>query len=387
MATKVLIVHNFYRSDSPSGENILVEQEAGLVASSYEVDTFYFYSDKLNFKNSLLKVLVALLAVVNPIAILRFIKCVRRFRPDVIHIHNLFPFIGYWVLFFKGKSRVVYTLHNYRFFCVSGLVTRNDKPCVKCLKRNLMWYGVLHKCYRNSYIASLIVLVNNLVFRVFEVHRLVDVFIVLTNFQKDVMADYGIPREKIIVKPNPVEFPKLRVKFDCRCKTVLFVGRLSEEKGIVNLINSWKKCSVGERGFRLRVLGDGPLRDLVTEIAQCDPTIIVEGAVKPSDVKHAMSNSYLLVVPSRWFEGFPMVIREAISAGTPFAVTDIGGLPEIAREFNGFVIEGDLADFLEYFCCGDDVGAMDEMSQKIYSSGYDKLESRNNLKILGDIYG
>jgi glycosyltransferase involved in cell wall biosynthesis len=124
---------------------------------------------------------------------------------------------------------------------------------------------------------------------------------------------------------------------------MLFVGRLSEEKGIRPLLEAWTNH---DPGLPLVIVGDGPLRDLVAAAVRRLPRLIHwRGHVERHEVVNHLRDALGLVVPSIWYEGMPMCILEALSTGTPVIVSNIGGLPEIvSHNASGLLVEpGDSA--------------------------------------------
>jgi glycosyltransferase involved in cell wall biosynthesis len=175
----------------------------------------------------------------------------------------------------------------------------------------------------------------------------VDAFITLTEFQREMMINAGLPEERVYVKPNFYPGNPEPVMWKDRGNYVVFAGRLSPEKGVETLVRAWLRW--GWQAPELRVLGDGPLREPLERLAASVKEVHIQffGQVPAKDAEHEIARSKLLILPSVCFEGFPMVIREAFAFGTPVAVSDIGPLPSIVQHgVSGVVFAPGDADAL-----------------------------------------
>jgi len=237
----------------------------------------------------------------------------------------------------------VQTLHNYRLWCPAAKFLRDGKVCEACLGRNA-WPGVVHACYRGSRPATAAAAA------MLAVHRRmgswqtkVDVYIALTEFTRRKFVEGGLPAERIVVKPN-------FVAGDLEPKTqpggyVLFVGRLSEEKGPQLLPSAWRSMPTK---IPLRIVGDGPLLETLSREVRASSLAEIElaGQRTPDEVRALMHGARFLVFPSMWYEGFPMTIAEAFAGGLPVVATRLGSMAEIVQDgVTGLHVEpGNAAD-------------------------------------------
>ena len=159
----------------------------------------------------------------------------------------------------------------------------------------------------------------------------VEAFIVLTEFQRERMIKAGLPDNCVYVKPNFYNGVPVVVPWANRKPCVVFVGRLTAEKGVEELIRAW--ILWGAEAPELRIVGDGNLRKKLEELAATHPEVPIRllGRLTKMAAQAEIARAYLLVLPSKWFEGFPMVVVEAFASGTPVAVSDIGSLPFIVE--------------------------------------------------------
>jgi glycosyltransferase involved in cell wall biosynthesis len=337
---KILLVHNFYGSASPSGENQVFETDKVLLLQhGHDVDEFTRYSDEIRSTGVFGVLKGAFATPYNPFMVQAIKKKVELFKPDVVHVHNTFPLISPAI--FRGighQAARVLTLHNYRLFCPAAIPMRNGTVCTDCLDRRSVWPSIRHGCYRNSRLASLPLAANVALHRALGTwQNEVDAFIALTDFQRTTMVAAGLPEGRVHVKPNYFPGNPPVVPWAERGEYAVFAGRLSDEKGVRTLVNAW--LAWGADAPELRIVGDGPLRTEL-ERAAAVSNIRFLGQLSSEESIRQIGNALLLLLPSECFEGFPMVIREAFAFGTPAAVSNLGPLPSIVNSgVNGVVFE------------------------------------------------
>ncbi len=262
-------------------------------------------------------------------------KYIQKFRPDVAHFHNLFPLItpsAYYACI-DGGVPVVQTLHNYRYICPGAQLLRKRRVCEKCINHNL-FYASLHRCYRNSIFQTYAVV------RMLKFHRKIDTwatkvnaFIALTNFSKYKFIEGGLPSNKLFVKPN--FFPCTEKPIEKEGSFCIFLGRLSEEKGVITLIKSYKQLQL-QKGkiLPLKIVGDGPQKTNLEKIVKNESIMNIEfvGNLSSKKVFSYLRDSAFVILPSIWYEGFPLVVVEAFAHGKPVIASRIGSLGEIVTD-------------------------------------------------------
>lgn len=311
---KILVVHNFYASKNPSGENKYVLDEVNeLRRSGYEIDTCFIRNDFL--RSSKLLGFVAGLEIFFPVVSFVLIAMhVVRFRPDYLHFHNTFPRIS-WISLLIWRKRSFLTLHNYRAICVNGMAIRNSKVCLDCYIHRSRLIGVRRACYRGSITQSFFVWVYaTLIVRLVGFDKIYRIFC-FSNLQKKYITEtLGLKGRNICIKNNIIhENIKANIgplKFPLRG---VFVGRFSQEKGISDLMN----CLNLSRHLFERIDFIGGYRSDLPAAAvetSADKKYIFHGPLHNEEVKKILEQSDVLFIPSICLEGQPVVAIEALES-------------------------------------------------------------------------
>jgi glycosyltransferase involved in cell wall biosynthesis len=323
---RILIAHNYYQQSG--GEDQCVAQEIALLREhGHDVGLFSLHNDGIKTMG---KTKAAHAAIWNSVAHSQLRETLREKPADIVHFHNTFPLMSpaaYYAARAEGV-RVVQTLHNYRLACANALLLRDGRVCEDCLGHFAPWKSMRCGCYRGSRAASTVTTAMLATHRAMGTWRnAVDVYIALTEFGRRKFIAAGLPPERIVVKPNFVS-PDRGVE-DGGGNFAIFVGRLSEEKGVTTLLQTWQLL----RGaMPLVIVGDGPLAPLVREAAERDPTIRWLGRLCPDAVLQLIGDAEFVVLPSICFEAFPRVIAEAFSKGTPVIASRAGAMAELVDD-------------------------------------------------------
>lgn len=331
---KVAIVHNRYMSSSPSGENQIVDADVTLLrAAGIDVIPFFEDSDQVLQRPVRTALKAATGPVHSPGAVRRFRRLLDEERPDVVHVHNVFPLISPSIVVEANRhgTPVVQTVHNYRHTCVNGLHFRDGHNCTECVGRKLPIPSVRHGCYRGSSVQSLPMALSSTIHA--RTWAGVDRFLAPSLFVRDYLMMAGIPAEQISIRPSWVPDPG---HSPVAGRDIIFVGRLDRPKGLPMLLKAWRSLPMHQTRH-LRIVGDGPLADEVSDATRQDPSIHYLGRLKPAAVMREMKNAAAIVVPSLTFEGYPLVLAEAFGIGRPAIVTGGGSLPGIVDEAIGWV--------------------------------------------------
>jgi glycosyltransferase involved in cell wall biosynthesis len=324
---RVLVVHNRYRSSAESGENRAVEREIELLREG-GCTVVRYVRDSDDIARFGVRDLVALPARVvwSEDDRRSLMRLVARARPDIVHVHNTFPLISPSSIHAVAALGIpsVVTVHNYRLFCANGLLFRDGRPCEDCLGSS-PFPGVVHACYRGSRLATVPIALNISGHRRIGTWERVSAFVALSEFARAKMIAGGIPAERISIKPNFAPAPQHpRVGAGSH---LLFMGRLSPEKGADLLVSAWSS----DLGSML-VAGEGPSRrDLESSAVMHGSSVRFLGHRTPDQCITLLRSARALVVPSRAYEGFPVVLVEAFAHGVPVIAPDHGPFPEIVE--------------------------------------------------------
>ena len=348
---RILIAHNRYQQ--AGGEDNVVEAERALL-SQHGHDVELLLVDNRDLADGILtQIKTAFTATYSRIGREKLREAISIFRPDIVHVHNFFPQLSpsiYDACADEGVA-VVQTLHNYRLICPGALLMRDGNICEQCITGS-PYQAAVYGCYRNSKLGSLAVA------HMVATHRRlgtwskkVNHFIACTEFSKSKFTQAGFSEDRISVKPNFVldpqasTDPKKRDDWKSREGFALFVGRLSPEKGVRTLFKAWTTLDIH---YCLKVAGCGPLEDEMPE----QTNIVGLGFQAQDNVRSLMDEALFLVVPSEWFEGFPMVIVEAFAHGLPVLASKLGSMGEIIEDgVTGLFFEpGDANDLALKAC-------------------------------------
>lgn len=323
---RILVVHSRYASGASSGENRVVEDEVELLRSGgHDVHT---WSPEPDDSSTRARAGMALRAVWSRSAAAEVRRLARSFRADVIHVHNLFPMLSPAVL--RGTpAPVVVTLHNYRLLCLPAVFLRDGRACEDCLGK-LPWRGVVHRCYRGSAAGSAALAASLGVHRRAGTFAHVAAFLAVSDFVREKHLEAGFDPARIRVKPN---FVAAMPRREGPGEEFLFLGRLSEEKGLDRLVSVWRDVPA-----RLVVVGDGPERARLE--AAAPDTVEFRGAVPSGEVGGYLARARALVLPSICYEGAPRTVVEAFAAGVPVVANRHGALPTVVADgTSGLLVE------------------------------------------------
>ena len=369
---RILVVHNAYRLRG--GEDAVVDSEIDLLRSrGNEVEALIRHNDEVNERAPLALAWQTLWSRESA-AWVR--DAIERFRPDVMHVHNTLPLVSPSIYWAAAQCRVpvVQTLHNFRLLCPQAMLLREGKVCEDCVGR-LPLAGIRHACYRDSraqtaVVAGMVVLHRGLgTFR----HK-VGRFIALTDFCRDKFIEGGLPAERVVVKPNFVDVP---VQPRQPRQGLLFVGRLSQEKGVHGLA----AAAASSPDVELSIAGDGP----DAAVFDAAPHVRRLGRVPADDVLKHMGRAVALVLPSICYENFPRTIVEAFACGTPVIASRLGAMGELVEHGRtGLLVNpADAAAWSDAMRWAQDhpaeMAAMGDNARQVYEARFGPEENHGQL--------
>lgn len=332
---RILLIHNKYKQ--AGGEDGVFKTEGELLAGfGHIVEEMVFDNSSINgFLN---KCINGLKFLYNPTSAKAIGKKIEQFKPDVIHVHNFVPLISpsvFWVAN-KHKVPIILTLHNFRMICPSATLFHKNFIYEKSLQSSFPWDAIMKGVYRNSVVETAILAFGMAFHHMIGTwNNKVDFYIALTSFAKGkfVGARVPLPTQKVLVKPNSVS--------DCGMGTArrrdhfLFVGRLVEEKGLRTLLQAALLSP-----FKLIIIGEGPMQQEVIDHAKLNPNVVYLGPQNKATVISHMKACAGLIFPSLWYEGLPLTMVEAFSAGTPVIASNHGAMAELINDgVNGLLFE------------------------------------------------
>tara|TARA_Y100000590_G_C15729467_1_gene1016448 strand:- start:7 stop:1158 length:1152 start_codon:yes stop_codon:yes gene_type:complete len=295
--------------------------------------------------------------------------------PDIVHIHNLFPLWSFSVIeFFKKKEiPIIITLHNYRFLW--------DK--IKLLDKNSFKYGF----FKNSKILTLII--GYLFNKNNKFFKYVSNFICLTKFQKNLFKNFGFNKKHLIVKQNSLKLTNKYIEWKNRNEKIIYVGRLSPEKGVYTILKAWKIW--GKNAPILEIVGNGEEEEKLKKYKKEHglTKVIFSGKLTYKQVQKKIEKSKLLIIPSEWYEPFGLVILEAFSKGTPVAASNIGSLPNLVKNnHNGFLFKfkNEISLFKKVKQAWTKKNYLKNLSKKTKNTFNQFYKINNNYQILISIY-
>lgn len=373
---RVLVVHNGYQQ--AGGEDAVVEAETSLLRERGHAVL------ELRRHNDELKEIGALSALQQTLWSRRsyadVATALREYRPDVVHVHNTFPLVSpsmYWACASAGVP-VVQTLHNFRLACPQAMFLRDGKSCESCLSR-LPLPAVRHRCYRGSRAQSAAVAAMLSVHRGLGTwRRKVTRYIALNEFCREKFRAAGLPPARLTLKPNFVDAAACthgpRSGF-------LFVGRMSEEKGIATLAHAWREPELP----RLTGIGDGPQVALLQGV----PGVTLLGTQPAAVVRSHMERAMALVLPSVCYESMPRTLVEAFAAGLPVIASRAGPLAELVDEGQTGLLfaPGDVDGLRRCVAWAaahpDEMATMGQRARSVYEERY---TADRNYGLLSGIY-
>jgi glycosyltransferase involved in cell wall biosynthesis len=323
---KVLSIHNRYQQFG--GEDKVFDSETALLESKgHQVVRFTISNDQASDLGPLD---LAKATIWNQNIYEELRALVRKEQPNVAHFYNTFLLVSpaaYHAVKEEGIP-IVQALQNYRLMCANkGSLFRDNKICEECVGKFVPWPAVVHGCYRGSRPQTAVIAAMLAFHRSIRTYQdKIDLFIPITEFVKEKHVEGGLSPEKMMIKPNFLEpDPGLG---SGEGNFVLFVGRLTEEKGVLTLLKAWE--SLGQK-IPLKILGTGPLSEYTQRAASQNPGVDYLGFKSAQEIYELMGRARALVCPSEWYEPFGLVIIEAYAKGTPVIASNQGAIKTLVE--------------------------------------------------------
>jgi glycosyltransferase involved in cell wall biosynthesis len=282
---RILIIHTFYQD--PGGEDTVFQQESSLLAQGHEVQTLTFQNKK-GWRGAL----QTIGSFWNICAAQRVKKIIRTFKPDIVHVHNTHYAAGPIIVRTIAKLGIpqVMTLHNFRLLCPSATLYHHNHLFLDSLQEEFPWTAIRQKAFNNSTVKTFLLALNYWFHRKIGTWAKVNRYINLSSFAKNIFVEstLHLPSTKFEIKPNFV-FPATIAPEGTKAYFV-YVGRLSDEKGILNLIDTF----IGT-DFQLQLIGGGPLENEVLRSIKNQPNISYLGFKKRSEILPLIAKAQALL--------------------------------------------------------------------------------------------
>lgn len=267
------------------------------------------------------------------------------FEPDVVHLNNfnyqitpsVILEIVSWRTQHNKSIRIIYTAHDYNLICPNHLLynPNNHQTCEMCLGGYFYWC-TKRKCIHNSILKSIIGSFEGYYWKLRETYKYIDCIICCSSFMKSRLDTNPLFLKKTILLQN---FINIKKENDYKKKNyVLYFGRLSEEKGIMTLINA---C-IDLPNINFVFAGTGPLSERTRGV----PNIESVGFVDGKELERLISEALFSVCPSECYDNCPFSVMESQALGTPVLGANIGGIPELIQsgQTGDLFIPGDIGD-------------------------------------------
>lgn len=329
---KILIVHNYYQI--PGGEDTVVANEKKMLEDhGHEVVLYTRHNSELKSLAKAKKLLLPFSTVFNFRTYREVKKIIREKKIDIVHVHNTLNLISPSVYYaaFSCRVPVVQTIHNFRLLCPGATFYRDEHICEDCLTKGL-GCAVKHSCYRESKIQTLACVISTWFHRTIGTYGRLN-YICLTAFNREKLLQLKqIKEDSVYIKPNFVTKAKEVVPYNERKKQFVYMGRLDKLKGIDFLLETWKEFDANE--YKLVICGTGPLEEWCRNYIERNQLKNVElkGFVENRIARKIIGESKALILPTQWYEGFPMTIVESYSVGTYVLGSDLGNTGSLIEE-------------------------------------------------------
>lgn len=338
---RILLVSKFYYTRG-GAEVVAINMANDLAKRGYEIGVFtmdypqnlspenFYTASQVDFSGGLIDKLKFAMRTMGYNGIKSsFKKALQEFNPDIVHLHNVHSYLSPAVVKLAKEygCKVVWTLHDYKLACPAYSCLNRGRICEKCFTSKIN--VVKERCFKENLPASVLAYFEAVKWNVKELQRYVDYFVCPSAFIKRQMLKAGLQEGKLKVVCNfvdPIKLDQLkRAEIpDTRDDFYVYVGRLSEEKGVATLLKAAKDLP-----YKLKLVGGGHLYDgFIAEYGNCD-NIEFMGHQPAEKVAEILLSAKCLVLPSECYENNPLSVIEALCAGIPIVGANIGGIPEL----------------------------------------------------------
>lgn len=320
-----MFIHNNYASNTSGEEQAAEALRKVLVAHGHQVKWFRRFSDVIS--DSFWKKVQAFFSgMYNPGAVRELKGILDDFQPDIVQVQNLYPFISPGIIRIIKRRGIPLVMRcpNYRLFCPNGLhLDRKGAICEKCLGGSRELNCIAKNCEDNLPKSIGYALRNFLARTVWGVTKTMDAYIVQTAFQRQKFIDNGISSKKLFIVAGLTPMDYGQDEFQAP-KYVSFIGRVSREKGILEFLEAARLLPQ----IPFAVAGSIPKSNLHL-ISGSPENVEWKGYLSGKELDKTFGESKMVVVPSKWYEGFPNVITRAMKHARPIITSNLGAMSAI----------------------------------------------------------
>lgn len=313
----------------------------------------------------------------SPAGIRAMRDAIKRERPDIINVHNLYPFISPAALFEAKKAGipVVMTVHNFRLVCPTGLFMRDGAPCELCLERGNEAGCIRYNCEHSRLKSVAYALRNAHARRTGAYRKCVDRFACITDFQRIKLTKAGFDPQKLALIPNAIDLPD-EPPTAGEGKYVAFCGRLSAEKGIDLIMEVARR----HPEIPFKIAGETRDKSVLSEVPE---NVTLTGYVQGKELEDLYRDARFMVMASKWYEGFPMAILESARHSKATVGPDHGGFTEIigrGKTAAGALFKPGSADALEREVVR--LWQSPKIAMQLGESAYHRLRTRYSTPVI-----
>ena len=324
----VLYCHNDYR-DKEGGEYNVFKQDIELLKKSGFDVLVYEKSNDVFFDSNILEKLKYIISSFFNIDTIREInQVIDAGKIKCAFIQNIYLSISpsiYYILK-KRKIPIIQMIYNYSFLCPNAHFYTKGKICERCKKGNY-FNAILYKCRKNNYLISAwYSAILFIIRKVIKVDKCVNQFITPDNFLRTKLIEGGIAASKIEIIKNPFDCTNFRISEEDD-SYFLFVGRFIKQKGIYTLLEAAQK--IPQISFKL--IGSGPEEESLKKLCLTSNVEFL-GAKFNMEMIRVLKMARALIVPSEWYDNYPVVISYAYALGKPVIASNINGIPEVVLD-------------------------------------------------------
>ncbi len=368
---KILVINTKYQITGGEDSNIV--DEIKFLQKYYEVEYLEFNNSKIGIFE-----LFSFFLTSNFKSNKDLKQRLSKFKPDLVYVHNTWfkANLGIFKVLKNEDIKTVVKIHNFRYYCAKSYLIKNhikeDRKCSACnLDRKSS--KILNKYFTDSTWKSLILVRFTRKFISILKQQNLKI-LTITKFHKQFLLDLGIEERKISLYPNPIEIRDKNIKKKrAENDYVLYAGRLSKEKGLEELLQSWKKASI--QNLNLKIIGVGPLENKLKN-EYLDSNILFLGYLDNDAVLKEIENARAVVTATKMYEGQPRLLCEASSLGTPAIYPSFGGMDEFfPNDYMFSFKQFDYEDLIQKLNGLNDKEMIEKESSRVFTFISEKLKA------------